>query len=82
MDEERPLYEQTSAKQMVNYTWLILVSVFVAWLTINVVGTVYYSKIPRAKRTPLLTTSVVVAWLIPALTPLNLASPIFYAGNK
>ena len=77
--DERPIHERQSAETMVRYTWIILLTVLAVWLTINVVGTVYYTKIPKNKRTPLLTTSVVLAWLIPALTPLNLASPIFYA---
>jgi hypothetical protein len=80
--DERPFHEQLSAARMVSYTWAILFTVFLVWLTINVVGTVYFTKIPKPGRTPLLTTSVVLAWLIPALTPLNLASPIIYARLK
>lgn len=80
--DERPLHEQISAARMVSYTWAIVFTVFLVWLTINVVGTVYFTKIPRRGRTPLLTTSVVVAWLVPLLTPLNLASPIIYARIK
>jgi hypothetical protein len=76
--------EQTSPKSaatMVDITLGAVTLACVAWLTLNIVGTVYYSKLGQ-RQTPLLLASVILGWLVPILAPLNLASPIVYATRS
>lgn len=65
------------AKTAVVTTTTVMSVLFVIWLTLNIVGTVYYAKLGKSRQTPLLLTSVILGWLV--LPPLNLASPIVYA---
>jgi hypothetical protein len=76
-DEDRKM----SATQIVHVTVTILSLTFTIYLTLNIVGTVYYTKL-GTQQTPALLMSVIIGWLVPVLSPLNLASPITYCMKK
>ena len=67
-------------------TWIPLVAALVAaYLTLNIVGTVYYMKVNKLTNVSFSEnawdlSSVLLGWLV--FPPLNLSSPISYSIHK
>lgn len=67
-------------------TWIPLVAALVAaYLTLNIVGTVYYIKVNKLTNVSFSEnawdlSSVLLGWLV--FPPLNLSSPISYSVHK